>query len=524
MTVEQLTKFLERLLALSSLAQFDDEKAMQNLAHLIDLSFDFNREDGTEKAFAWIDELEKRPVSGINLPLLDYFHANAWTNRQRIRHLDQNSAWQWQQPEALQQILALRRASRRPEFAELPSGRQAEIWTNLGNQLNSLGRFAEAVPTWNRALQATPNFGMALGNRGLGFSEYARSLYDPGHQEAFLLFAHRDLSAALSDAILYHGPYDDAKAAFKERKERIEAIVDIVKIAKEVRFDGYPLGQSSGEQRYRNWVLSEGLFLNPLNDLGSYSIAAQDVFTLPSFTTGIHEPPTLIGLFNQMKQEYISARWFLFEGMEPTDPHFADKGVVLYNTLDYPSYSIAVERVKAAYRIAYALFDKIAFFLNDYAQLNIKLTNVYFRTVWYENQDARRGVVRDELLKAKNWPFRGLFWLSKDLFDPSLQDGAEPDAQELYVIRNCLEHRYLKVHEMLLKTSRANDLWTDRLAYSVGRDDFYRKTLRVLKLARAALIYLSLGMHSEERRRAKDKADGIIAPMILDLWEDKWKR
>jgi hypothetical protein len=42
--------------------------------------------------------------------------------------------------------------------------------------------------------------------------------------------------------------------------------------------------------------------------------------------------------------------------------------------------------------------------------------------------------------------------------------------------------------------------------------------------ARAGMIYLSLGMHREENRRRKAKGDTIVAPMNLDLWEDKWKR
>jgi hypothetical protein len=45
--------------------------------------------------------------------------------------------------------------------------------------------------------------------------------------------------------------------------------------------------------------------------------------------------------------------------------------------------------------------------------------------------------------------------------------------------------------------------WRDRLAYSVQREDFYHKTLRVFWLARAGLTYLSLGMHSEEQRRSR---------------------
>jgi len=50
-------------------------------------------------------------------------------------------------------------------------------------------------------------------------------------------------------------------------------------------------------------------------------------------------------------------------------------------------------------------------------------------------------------------------------------------------------------------------------SYSVQRQDLEAKTLRVFKLTRAALIYVSLGMHREERCRAAKRGKGLIAPM-----------
>lgn len=67
-------------------------------------------------------------------------------------------------------------------------------------------------------------------------------------------------------------------------------------------------------------------------------------------------------------------------------------------------------------------------------------------------------------------------------------------------------------------------MWIDNLAYSIHRKDFEAKTLRVLRHARASLVYLSLAMHREECRRAKGKDDKRTMPMSLDLWEDDWKR
>lgn len=524
-TVAELQAFHERLMRITDLSRFPDDEAFQLLGNLIDLSGDFHRDDGITKALVWCDELEKRSLGGEHLLLLDYFRANAWANRGSVRHADLNVAWSWDQPETVQQILYLRSAMRRTEFNRWGSIRQAQVLTNLANQLNSLGRFVEAVSLWGRALLVHPNFGMALGNRGLGLFEYARSLYDSGHQCAFLLAAHSDLGAALSEAAVYEDGYasDGAKAAFSKKKAIIEELLDLEKVRDGIRWDSYELGASAEERGYRKWALENALFLNPLNDLAPHSIAARDVFTLPTFTTHIDEPPTLVGLFNQMKQEYVSARWMLYDGLTADGPHFSDRDVLLHNTLDYPSYSLSVEKTKAAYRVAYALFDKIAFFLNDYLKMGVPLKRVYFRRIWYQNQYAKNGGIRDEFSNLRNWPWRGLFWLSKDLFDPDLQDSAEPDAQELYVIRNCLEHSYLKVHEMLVPRVSDSNLWHDRLAYSVQREDFFRKALRVLKLSRAALVYLSLGMHREERKRAETTPQGLAMPMNLELWQDDWQ-
>ncbi len=519
----------DELMASQGIEGLPNSAALDRIGLLIDLSGDLNRDEGTTCALVWCDALEKRQLPNIDAALLEYFRANAWANRQHQRHADHAAAWAWEQPELQEQVLHLRRASKHAGFDELPILRRCQILTNLANQLNTVGRFVEALEYWNRALAMRPLFGMAIGNRGQGLAEYARALYDPGHQRLFLRFAHQALSAALSAEAEYEGPgYAGAKTFFQNLRDRIASAADIEKISRGIDLEGHALGASEKERLYRRWCLQNSLFLNPLNDLGSYPIAARDILMLPSFVTAIGEPPTLIGFFNQMKQEFTSARWLYYEGAHATSVHFADRDVMLYNTLDYPSYSLAVEKVKAAYRIVYSLFDKVAFFLNAYLDLKLEAKSVYFRSIWYEKADPRKRVIRPDLDRSENWALRGLYWLAKDLFEKDFRDVTEPDAQALYEIRNRLEHGYLKVHEMLASPSADPESpgawWTDKLAYSVERQDFTAKTLRLLKLARAALIYLSLAMHREELRRAAQKGEGRTLPMTLDLWEDDWKR
>jgi LA2681-like HEPN len=173
-----------------------------------------------------------------------------------------------------------------------------------------------------------------------------------------------------------------------------------------------------------------------------------------------------------------------------------------------------------AFRMAYSILDKIAYFLNHYLALGIPEKRISFRTIWREKDN---GPVRDRFAKSENWPLRGLFWLSKDLFEENMRDSTEPEARAVAELRNHLEHKYVKVHEMLLPPMSVGDPFHDTLAYTITRSDLERRTLRLMQLARSALIYLSLGMHREERQRAKGKK-GLTATMSLDPLRDEWKR
>jgi hypothetical protein len=300
----------------------------------------------------------------------------------------------------------------------------------------------------------------------------------------------------------------------------------------EIDLEADTLDDTKKDGAYRRWCLGLRLFLNPLNDLGPHSIAARDSITTPDMTAPLDEGPIYQGLYNQLKQEFVSARFLCYEGVYASGPHFSDARVLLYNTLDYPVYSLAIEKVKASFRVAYSLLDKVAFFLNHYLKLGIDDSKVHFKSFWYVKQDRKLGLL-PTVEQRSNWPLRGLFWIGKDLHDrytPGFMDALEPDAQALADIRNHLEHKYLKLHEREWsgppdRGDRTAKAMADTLAHSVYRSDFEAKTLRLLKMVRAALIYLALVIHGEEKERAKNRKPGSVIPgMPLDVWEDDWKR
>jgi hypothetical protein len=90
-----------------------------------------------------------------------------------------------------------------------------------------------------------------------------------------------------------------------------------------------------------------------------------------------------------------------------------------------------------------------------------------------------------------------------------------------------VRHQYVKVHEMMRGPTPIGDRadpFLDTLAYSISRQSLEDRTLRLLKLVRAALIYLALAMHREEQRRRETRGDGLLMSMPLDRWRHSWKR
>ena len=290
-----------------------------------------------------------------------------------------------------------------------------------------------------------------------------------------------------------------------------------------VKYKEWDLGDSKEEVDYRKWCLSNNLFLNSLNDLDNISIAARDVLHLPAIIMKIDEKPFHHGLFNVIKQEYITARYLLFESMKHAqqgEVHIADKDNTMVETLDYTFHSIGIEKKKIAFRMAYSIFDKIAYFMNEYFNLGMRQQDVYFKKIWYSKGEKKKGLVR-KFVANENWPLRGLFWLSKDLFenDDEFKNCLEPDAKELNDIRNHLEHKYLKVH--MFGTHYSPPFSSDDLSYSISRDSLFEKTLRLLKLTRSAIMYLSYSVHREEQIRRKDIDTSKIAHIVTtELFDD----
>ncbi len=382
-----------------------------------------------------------------------------------------------------------------------------QILTNLGCAFDHIGRFSEAQEYFNKALAINPNFGMALGNKGFGLYRYAREVFDGIHQFIFLQYARKHLLEACNKKDVYN----DTRVGFQNLAEHITSRYPLEHLNDFKQYGDFFHGLPIDEVDYRQWCIDHNLFLNPLNDVLSQNVVAQDILHTPTMILKRGEKPIYQSMYNQMKQEFVSARFLFYEGINANEPHYSDKKVVLYSTFDLSVYSISIEKVKIAFRICYSIFDKIAYLMNIYLNLGIDKNRVSFRNIWHKKGN-RNNPINDEMFTSQNIAIQGLFWLSKDL-DEGADSPIEPEAKEIAIMRNFMEHKSFKVVEA------KNVCWDEAPeTYEIERLDFYDKAFKILKLTRSALIYLSSFVYEEESSRTplEGQTKTIEMPIIND--------
>lgn len=485
---------------------------------LIDAAGD-GADEGILRHATQLADLVVSHVEPENGCLVYYSCSNAWAELRKLEVQD------WaddtlEHPALLKQLYFLRASVQHSGFKELAPMLRSRIHCNLGNALRACGRWIEALGEWRNALKDNPILGMALGNLGIGLAQYGSALYDPSHTYWLLVHARRNLASAIEGGVGRDGAtYPDAIEFFKRHHDRLAESVDDDGDAELLE---HSLGSSKEERRYRRWCLEEQLFLNPMNDLGAFPAAARDVLRLPGHDAkaGI----TYLGFYNQLKQEYGFARHCLYLGDHAKPGHVADRGMSLAFNCDYALYGMGLEQIKTAYRSAYSLLDKLAYFINAYWKLGIPEKSVGFRTVWFKSDKNGRllqpRVVRDEFVSTRNLPLRALYWVSQDIYSKELKDVARPDAQALDELRNHLEHKYAKIVDSCHWIGEHSGIWSDHLAFVLDRDDLYAKSLLMLKLSRAALIYLCLAMHFEE---SQHQTEGPVGELPVEDYPDDLK-
>ncbi|WP_088815544.1 MULTISPECIES: LA2681 family HEPN domain-containing protein [Listeria] len=400
------------------------------------------------------------------------------------------------------------------------------LHVNYANLLSQTGRYVKSINT----LQSISNakFPMAVGNLALKIVDY--SYFDKSHQKIMLYEAYHSLSFVIKKDVSFPEK-EYAGKNFELLHQRIENDLGLDYLNNNYDLDSFLAVEedtSIDETNYRKWFSDNCLSLNQLNDIYMEKEVAYDPLHLPSMVTSIElgYMPKYHGIFNQIKQEYVSARFWIYEGLNESETHYSDRQVYLINTFDYPVYGIGIEKMKAAYRGIYSIFDKIAFFLNKYLNLGIPERQISFHTLWYR-KEGRKEVRRENVVKfiEKNWGLNGLWWIYKDLKNKVVYKDKhiDPVLRKISKVRNAMEHKYLKISNDFFDVRESDRV--DDFAYNISFDDFEDLTIALLQLTREAIIQLTIIVQQEEDNKYNNRdPDKTIGELYLYSYEDEWKQ
>lgn len=410
------------------------------------------------------------------------------------------------------------------EYEPYVLGLKLQLYTNYANALEACGRKAAAMKFYCKVLEMNSKFGMAEGNIGRALQHYSALVHDSGHVAYLHHFAYNYLKDSLSKPDVH----ESAKRYFKWCMNTYTHEIIETFLEKKLEIAEYSLGEKT-EETYRRWCLRHHLFLNPLNDLPQeLSCFATDSLHLPDMITPIEqiEPPMYFAMFNQLKQEYVYARYLCYEAFcEREEPHFADKETHLINLYDYPQYSIRIEGLKTAFRQLYSIFDKAAFFVNDYWDIGIHERDINYRTIWLSGYGVgkKHYEYKNKLMPDENIALKSMFWIHNE-FNKRFGDADNPYAKNIQVLRNALEHKFVKVHNGILYDGKQGEteIGIDSF-YHITEDKLLQYTLELLEIVREWLIDLTMAVHIEEMKRRDGETEEKSYPVFLMEFDDEWK-
>ncbi len=354
----------------------------------------------------------------------------------------------------------------------------AQIFVNLGNCYDNLGRVVDALECYDKALSLEPDFGMAIGNKGISLLTYADLCGE--HQGTYVLEAYSLLKSAQN-----LGAYSEATSSFSNYIKYIEQRFSTkLPLQKSPKYPGYKIKAKSKIERFLiEFCLKYGLYLNVCSFCQKCDATIGDTVTIKTMILPARDTSylTLSAYLNQIKQDYITARFLLIlSRYENSNLDFVDKRVTIINTLDYNIHNIYIQLVKTSFKTFYDILDKIAFFINDYLRLGIPERHINFTNLWYTNKQK---IIRNKIAYTKNLSLNALFDIHRDL-DYGMY-------KHLKGTRNALTHRFVNVKNVPKFEDDKN----------MTEETLINRTLDLAKIVRNSIIYLLHFVYLEEKKK-----------------------
>ncbi len=370
-----------------------------------------------------------------------------------------------------------------------PRKLRLQALTNAANAYDNVGRYLDALDCYDRALVIDPNFGMALGNRGIALHSSAPFMGE--HAPMVRHEAAVALDAALNnrDSVLRVGG-PDALRHFQEVRRKIPSPTS-------PQSPGPP--PSPWQDPHLDWCRQHELFLHVSHGCLREDTPRLDPIFFHSVVTGVdtygeQRMRHLVDGLNAVKQEYVAARyiaWLASDKRSPIRDHAANISarVAFLDSLRYARWGVRTGMAPQAFAAATNVLDKTASFVHLYLGTARRARGVSFAALWHEKGKPMDG----ELVAALTKPERNIGLLALCDLSCDIEHRATPLSRHIG-LRHTATHRFLVAHTELVPPS---DDWFDRMRWG----DLVDNTIAQLHIARAAIIYLTrlINRHEESR-------------------------
>ena len=376
--------------------------------------------------------------------------------------------------------------------------KQPQIWINQGNVLDYLGRYLEALECYDRAILLDPRHYNAWGNRGITCRRLAikcqdkctgNSLYKNG---TIYLGIELDLfpdfqidqktKENVNDLLLKHKISIDLDRYLQDFLPKKRVLSD-------QKFNIDSESAKNFEPFYTEFCDQNQLFLNLLFDCQDHKCKNKDLINIKFHVSRGDKTRAykILTLWNSLIDNFKTARFCLaLAQFKHRDFDFMNKPQSdSDNSLNYLTNS---EILKNSFLIAMNIFDKIAFFLNEYENLDVDDSKVAF---WGSNSIF---TVKKSLIIDNNWQIdlMALVGIKREL--------DTEDFKRLLEVRHYLVHRYFVLHDPTFK--KDENQFDDNPDYHMNVDEFFNMTIFTLRIVRNALFSLSFFVASKESKIA----------------------
>jgi len=384
-------------------------------------------------------------------------------------------------------------------------GLRLKALTNAGNTYDIVGRYLDALTCYDTALSIDPNFGIALGNRGVALEHAARLMH--GHSPTVLHQAAASLDAAIAarESVIQFG----GRAALEDF-ERVRA-----RISSSTASSMSPPPNRSWSDPHLEWCRRHKLFLHVSHECLREDTKRLDPLFFRSLLTGLSEAGhervnRLVDAFDALKQDYVAARYVAWLASDPDSPirdhsTAVSQRITFLDSLTYARWGVRTGMAVQALAAATNVLDKVASFVHLYLDTSRRVRGVYFDWLWRE----RDGKPMDaELAAVLSRPERNIGLLA--LCDLSCDLGSGKPLARRILLRHTATHRFLVAHTEMVPAPASDD-WFDRLRWP----DLIHNTIAQLRDARASVIYLARLIDVREYQRHKvGKASGKVMPSL----------